>query len=99
IGEETTLKKLYRKYDAVLLAIGSTKPRAISIPGNHLKGIHFAMDYLGLHNRRVDGFQIAPENDINAFGKHVLVIGGGDTGSDCVGTANRHFAKSISQLQ
>ncbi|RNI21899.1 glutamate synthase subunit beta [Rufibacter latericius] len=99
IGQDTTLKKLYRKYDAVLLCIGSTKPRAIAIPGNHLKGIHFAMDYLGLQNRRVDGAQIAPENDINAFGKHVLVIGGGDTGSDCVGTANRHFAKSVTQLQ
>ncbi|MBA9076289.1 MULTISPECIES: glutamate synthase subunit beta [Rufibacter] len=99
IGEDTTLKKLYRKYDAVLLCIGSSKPRAIAIPGNHLKGIHFAMDYLGLHNRRVDGTPIAPETDINAFGKHVLVIGGGDTGSDCVGTANRQFAKSITQLQ
>ncbi|WP_210486000.1 glutamate synthase subunit beta [Rufibacter aurantiacus] len=99
IGQDTTLKKLYRKYDAVLLCIGSTKPRAIAIPGNHLKGIHFAMDYLGLQNRRVDGAQIAPEQDINAFGKHVLVIGGGDTGSDCVGTANRHFAKSVTQLQ
>ncbi|KAA3436966.1 glutamate synthase subunit beta [Rufibacter hautae] len=99
IGQDTTLKKLYRKYDAVLLCIGSTKPRAISIPGNHLKGIHFAMDYLGLQNRRVDGTQIAPQNDINAYGKHVLVIGGGDTGSDCVGTANRHFAKSVTQLQ
>lgn len=99
IGEDTTLKKLYRKYDAVLLAIGSSKPRAIAIPGNHLKGIHFAMDYLGLHNRRVDGAAINPETDINAFGKHVLVIGGGDTGSDCVGTANRQFAKSITQLQ
>ncbi|WP_210465801.1 glutamate synthase subunit beta [Rufibacter roseolus] len=99
IGQDTTLKKLYRKYDAVLLCIGSTKPRAIAIPGNHLKGIHFAMDYLGLQNRRVDGTEIAPQNDINAYGKHVLVIGGGDTGSDCVGTANRQFAKSVTQLQ
>jgi glutamate synthase (NADPH/NADH) small chain len=99
IGQDTTLKKLYRKFDAVLLAIGASKPRAIAIPGNHLKGIYFAMDYLGLQNRRVDGAEIAPEQDINAFGKHVLVIGGGDTGSDCVGTANRQFAKSVTQLQ
>ncbi|MHA6248350.1 glutamate synthase subunit beta [Pontibacter sp. CAU 1760] len=99
IGKETTLKKLHRKYDAVVLCIGSTKPRALDIPGSHLKGIHFAMDYLTLHNKRIAGVEIAPEQDLHANNKHVLVIGGGDTGSDCVGTANRHFAKSVSQLQ
>lgn len=99
IGKDITLKKLHRKYDAVLMAIGSSKPRVLDIPGNHLKGIHFAMDYLTLHNRRVAGESIAPEQDLLATDKHVLVIGGGDTGSDCVGTANRQFARSISQLQ
>ncbi|WP_266204973.1 glutamate synthase subunit beta [Pontibacter kalidii] len=99
IGKQITLKKLHRKYDAVLMAIGSSKPRLLNIPGHHLKGIHFAMDYLTLHNRRVAGESIAPEEDLLATDKHVLVIGGGDTGSDCVGTANRQFARSISQLQ
>ncbi|WP_161890982.1 glutamate synthase subunit beta [Pontibacter russatus] len=99
IGRETTLRKLHRKYDAVLLAIGSTKPRVLDIPGNNLKGIHFAMDFLTLQNRRVAGETIPEEQDLHARDKHVLVIGGGDTGSDCVGTSNRHFARSISQLQ
>ncbi|AKD04058.1 glutamate synthase subunit beta [Pontibacter korlensis] len=99
IGKDVTLKKLHRKHDAVLMAIGSSKPRVLDIPGNHLKGIHFAMDYLTLHNRRVAGEEIPVEQDIHAKDKHVLVIGGGDTGSDCVGTANRHFAKSVTQLQ
>lgn len=99
IGKETSLRRLQRKYDAVLVAIGSTKPRILDIPGNDLKGIRFAMDYLTLQNRRVAGETIPPEEDLHAQDKHVLVIGGGDTGSDCVGTANRHFARSISQLQ
>lgn len=99
IGKETSLRKLHRKYDAVLLAIGSTKPRVLDIPGNNLKGIHFAMDFLTLQNRRVAGETIPEEEDLHARDKHVLVIGGGDTGSDCVGTSNRHFARSISQLQ
>lgn len=99
IGKEVSLRRLHRKYDAVLLAIGSSKPRVLDIPGNNLKGIHFAMDYLTLHNRRVAGETIPEEQDLHARDKHVLVIGGGDTGSDCVGTANRHFARSVSQLQ
>ncbi|GAB3539342.1 glutamate synthase subunit beta [Pontibacter brevis] len=99
VGKDISLKKLHRKYDAILLAIGSTKPRPLNIPGNHLKGIHFAMDYLTLHNRRVAGEDIPADKDLYARDKHVLVVGGGDTGSDCVGTANRQFAKSVSQLQ
>ncbi|WP_114783644.1 glutamate synthase subunit beta [Botryobacter ruber] len=99
IGKEVTLKKLHRKYDAVLLCIGSSKPRELTIPGNHLKGIEFAMDYLTLQNRKVAGETIDDADDIDARDKHVLVIGGGDTGSDCVGTANRQFAKSVTQLQ
>jgi glutamate synthase (NADPH/NADH) small chain len=99
IGKDITLKKLHRKYDAVLLCIGATVPRPLAIPGNHLKGIHFAMDYLTLHNRKVAGEAIPATADTDARDKHVLVIGGGDTGSDCVGTANRQFARSISQLQ
>lgn len=99
IGKDITLKKLHRKFDAVLLCIGSTKPRPLNIPGTHLKGIHFAMDYLALQNRKVAGQSIPEGEDIDAKDKHVLVIGGGDTGSDCVGTANRQFARSITQLQ
>lgn len=99
IGKDITLKKLHRKFDAVLLCIGSTKPRPLPIPGSDLEGIHFAMDYLTLQNRKVAGETIPEQDDIDAKDKHVLVIGGGDTGSDCVGTANRQFAKSISQLQ
>ncbi|QCR23202.1 glutamate synthase subunit beta [Pontibacter sp. SGAir0037] len=99
IGRDTTLKKLHKKYDAVLLCIGSSKPRSLTIPGNHLKGIHFAMDFLTLQNRKVAGEVIPAEDDIDTKDKHVIVIGGGDTGSDCVGTANRQGAKSITQLQ
>ncbi|TXK33809.1 glutamate synthase subunit beta [Pontibacter qinzhouensis] len=99
IGKDVTLKKLYKKYDAVILCIGSSKPRALTIPGNHLKGIHFAMDFLTLQNKKVAGETIPAELDIDARDKHVIVIGGGDTGSDCVGTSNRQRAKSITQLQ
>lgn len=99
IGQDTSMKKLYKKYDAVLLCIGSTRPRQLNIPGNHLQGIHFAMDYLTLQNEKIAGKTIDNEEDIVAADKNVLVIGGGDTGSDCVGTANRQKAKSITQLQ
>lgn len=99
VGKDISFKKLQKKFNAILLAIGSTKPRALQIPGNHLKGIHWAMDYLTLQNRKVAG-EVIPEGiDIDAKDKHVIVIGGGDTGSDCVGTANRQFAKSITQMQ
>jgi glutamate synthase (NADPH/NADH) small chain len=99
IGKDISLRKLQKKYDAVLLCIGATVPRPLTIPGNHLKGIHYAMDYLTQHNRQVAGQAIPAAEAIDARDKHVLVIGGGDTGSDCVGTANRQFARSISQLQ
>ena len=99
IGKDISLRKLHKKYDAVLLCIGATLPRPLAIPGTHLKGIHYAMDYLTQHNRQVAGQAIPADEAIDVRNKHVLVIGGGDTGSDCVGTANRQFALSISQLQ
>lgn len=99
IGRDITLQQLHLEYDAVVLCIGSTKPRALDIPGTEFKGVHFAMEYLARQNRKVAGEVIPAEEDIDALDKHVLVIGGGDTGSDCVGTANRQFAKSITQLQ
>jgi len=85
-------------YDAVVLAGGSTVPRDLNIPGRELRGVHFAMEFLKQQNKRVGGSPIAAD-EIHARGKNVLVIGGGDTGSDCVGTANRHGARSVTQIE
>ena len=88
---------LVDKYDAVVLAGGAEQPRDLPVPGRELDGVHFAMNFLLLQNRRVAGDKAVPE--IWATGKHVVIIGGGDTGSDCVGTSNRHGAKSITQFE
>ena len=88
---------LLSAFDAVVLAGGAEAPRDLPIPGRNLKGIEFAMDFLPLQNRRVAGDSGVP--DLWASGKHVVVIGGGDTGSDCVGTSNRHGAASITQFE
>lgn len=85
-------------FDAIVLAGGSTIPRDLDIPGRHLKGVHYAMDFLKQQNERV-GKSPLTGLDIHAAGKNVLIIGGGDTGSDCVGTSNRHGAKSITQFE
>ncbi|HET9701529.1 MAG TPA: glutamate synthase subunit beta [Burkholderiales bacterium] len=90
-------KALLNEYDAVVLAGGAEQPRDLPIPGRELEGIHFAMDFLPLQNRRVAGDRGVAE--LFATGKHVVVIGGGDTGSDCVGTSNRHGAKSVTQFE
>ncbi len=86
------------QYDAVVLSGGSTIPRNLNIPGRELKGVHFAMEFLKQQNKRVGNSPIDVD-DILATGKNVLVIGGGDTGSDCVGTSNRHGAKSVTQFE
>lgn len=86
------------QYDAVVLSGGSTIPRDLPIPGRELKGVHFAMEFLKQQNKRVGNSPIE-ESEIHASGKHVLVIGGGDTGSDCVGTSNRHGALSVTQFE
>jgi len=86
------------QYDAVVLSGGSTIPRNLNIPGRELKGVHFAMEFLKQQNKRVGNSPIEVE-EIHAGGKNVLVIGGGDTGSDCVGTSNRHGAKSVTQFE
>lgn len=86
------------QYDAIILTGGSTIPRDLPIPGRELKGVHFAMEFLKQQNKRVGDSTFA-EEEIHAKGKNVLVIGGGDTGSDCVGTSNRHGAKSITQFE
>jgi len=85
------------EFDALVLAGGAEHPRDLAIPGRDLDGVHFAMNFLPLQNRRVAGDKSVPE--LWATGKHVVVIGGGDTGSDCVGTSNRHGAKSVTQLE
>lgn len=86
------------QYDAVVLSGGSTIPRNLNIPGRDLKGVHYAMEFLKQQNKRVGNSAIEVE-EIHAAGKNVLVIGGGDTGSDCVGTSNRHGAKSVTQFE
>jgi glutamate synthase (NADPH) small chain len=108
VGVNVNINDLLREYNAVVLAGGSTVPRDLAIPGRELKGVHFAMTFLKQQNKRVaklDPFanpniesNIYPE-DIKATGKNVVVIGGGDTGSDCVGTSNRHGAKSVTQFE
>lgn len=97
IGVDISAKELVKKFDAVVLAGGSEKPRDIQIPGRELKGIHFAMEFLPLQNKVNAGDDL--ENQIIATGKDVVIIGGGDTGSDCVGTSNRQGAKSVTQLE
>jgi glutamate synthase (NADPH/NADH) small chain len=99
VGAGTTADELRKHFDAVLLACGAEQPRDIIIPGRELKGIHFAMDYLTQQNRRGAGDQLLPHEDIMATGKHVVIIGGGDTGADCLGTAHRQKALSVRQLQ
>lgn len=98
-GKDILAKDIVKEYDAVCVAIGSEVPRDLPIEGRNLKGIHFALELLGQQNRLLEGIQIPPKNIINAKGKKVLVIGGGDTGSDCVGTANRHGAASVTQIE
>jgi glutamate synthase (NADPH/NADH) small chain len=85
------------EFDAVVLAGGAEQPRDLPIPGRSLDGVHFAMEFLPLQNKRVAGDSTVPE--LWATNKHVVIIGGGDTGSDCVGTSNRHGAKSVTQFE
>jgi glutamate synthase (NADPH/NADH) small chain len=97
VGENVKPDDLIDEYDAVILAGGAEWPRDLPIPGRELDGVHFAMDFLPLQNKVVAGDKF--EDQIMATNKHVVVIGGGDTGSDCVGTSNRHGAASISQFE
>jgi len=99
IGVDMPARELLEKFDAVVLAAGAEEPRDLPVPGRELNGVHFAMDFLRLNSRRVQGDDIPDDEFISAADKHVVVIGGGDTGSDCIGTANRHGAKSVTQLE
>jgi glutamate synthase (NADPH/NADH) small chain len=93
-----SINDILREYNAIVLAGGSTIPRNLDIPGRALKGVHYAMEFLTQQNKRVSGESFT-EEDIFASGKAVVVIGGGDTGSDCVGTSNRHGAATITQFE
>ncbi len=99
VGRDITAAELSDKYDAVMLGIGAREPRDMKIGGRDLKGIYFAMEYLDQQNRRVRGDLIPEQKLIKAINKKVVVIGGGDTGSDCVGNANRQGASSITQIE
>ncbi|MCH2109839.1 MAG: glutamate synthase subunit beta, partial [Polyangiaceae bacterium] len=98
VGTEVTGASLQRDYDAICLAIGSRQPRDLPLEGRELEGIHYAMDFLTQSNQRVAGEDVTGD-DILATGKHVIVIGGGDTGSDCIGTSNRQGAASVSNFE
>jgi len=99
VGVNPTAEQLQKDFDAVMLAVGAEKHRDVTIPGRELKGIHFAMDYLTQQNKRGAGDRFAHNDEIDAMGKRVVIIGGGDTGADCLGTAHRQKALSVHQLQ
>ena len=99
VGKDISSKDLTKKYDAIVLACGSEEPRDLEIPGRDLNGVHFAMDFLTLQNKICGGDRVSDEKQISAKNKDVVVIGGGDTGSDCIGTSNRQGANSVTQLE
>jgi glutamate synthase (NADPH/NADH) small chain len=97
VGFNIKAENILHNFDAVVLSVGAGQPRALNIKGSDLSGVHFAMEFLGEQNKVTSGE--LNENPISVTGKNVLVIGGGDTGSDCIGTSNRHGAASITQLE
>jgi glutamate synthase (NADPH) small chain len=99
VGEDVKGTDLYKEFDAVVLAIGAMQPRDLPVEGRDLKGVHFAMEFLKQQNKVNRGETFSPEERISANGRKVMVIGGGDTGSDCVGTANRQRASKVTQIE
>jgi glutamate synthase (NADPH) small chain len=99
VGVDFPAKQLIDEFDAVVLTGGAEHPRDLSVPGRELDGVHFAMEFLPQQNKRVAGSEVPEEICITANGKHVIVIGGGDTGSDCIGTSIRQGAISVTQLE
>ena len=99
VGVDPKMSELQEEFDAVVLAAGALQHRDLQIPGREMEGIYFGMQYLTMQNRRLAGEDIPDEEFITAKDKHVVVIGGGDTGADCVGTAHRQGAKSVRQFQ
>jgi NADPH-dependent glutamate synthase beta chain and related oxidoreductases len=99
IGVNVSVKVLLKEFDALLLAGGACAPRDLPVPGRELKGIHFAMEFLPLQNRRCEGDVINDAKFITAKARHVVIIGGGDTGADCLGTVHRQGCASVHQLE
>jgi glutamate synthase (NADPH) small chain len=99
VGKNVLVEDLRRDFDAIVLCGGSTKARDLDVPGRELDGIHFAMDYLPLSNKRNLGDEIPDQEFISARDKHVIILGGGDTGADCLGTAQRQGCKSVRQFE
>ncbi|GAB5521553.1 MAG: glutamate synthase subunit beta [Rhodothermales bacterium] len=101
VGVDVPTDQLEREFDAVVICVGSTTPRDLPVPGRELDGVHFAWDFLWQQNKRVagDNLESSAIPQLTAADKHVVVIGGGDTGSDCVGTSNRHKAASVTQFE
>jgi glutamate synthase (NADPH/NADH) small chain len=99
VGANVSVEELRGDYDALILAGGATAPRDLKVPGRELDGVHFAMDYLPLQNKRCEGDTVPDESFISAEGKRVVIIGGGDTGADCLGTAHRQGAAQIQQFE
>src|SRR5690606_6220690 len=98
VGVNVSVEDLRKEFDALMLTGGACARRDLPIPGRELKGVHQAMDYLPMQNRLCEG-DAKPENFISAEGKNVVIIGGGDTGADCIGTAHRQGAKSVTSLE
>jgi glutamate synthase (NADPH/NADH) small chain len=99
VGVNISAEELRQSYDAIVLCGGSESPRNLNVPGRELKGIHFAMEFLPQQNRRIQGDKLDPAKEILATGKHVIIIGGGDTGADCLGTSLRQKPKSVHQFE
>jgi glutamate synthase (NADPH/NADH) small chain len=99
IGEDISAEALRQDYDAVVLCCGAERPRDLQVPGRELAGIHFAVDYLTQQNRRCEGDQVPADQVMTAAGKRVVIIGGGDTGADCLGTVHRQGALSVHQFE
>jgi len=99
VGVNVSVADLRRNYDALLLAGGAEQPRDLPVPGRELKGIHYAVDFLSQQNRRCEELDPGPEEAILATGKRVIIIGGGDTGADCLGTSHRQHPKSVHQFE
>jgi len=99
VGVNVSVPELRRNHDALLLAGGAEQPRDLPLPGRELKGIHYAVDYLSQSNRRCEGIDLRTQEEIVATGRRVVIIGGGDTGADCLGTTHRQHAKSVHQFE
>jgi glutamate synthase (NADPH) small chain len=99
VGRDVAVKDLRQRFDAILLAGGAEQPRDLPVPGRELRGIHFAMQFLTQQNRRLEGVAVRESEVILATGKRVVIIGGGDTGADCLGTCHRQNARSVHQIE